>query len=164
MNTPKVNTINFEQLFEVAEEKLLEGGYIAKIVNKDKILCRLSGLLYDVINEKLTEEINFCFNIYSNHHLLTTFFSYDCKANSWNCSFNDYLREYSSDEDSFIEIAIRVSSNNMTDVDSDNYKIKNIFRRYYVSFYESPYFYGNSVYKFINTAFPLYVELKKIII
>jgi hypothetical protein len=165
MNPLKVSTANFEQLFEVAEENLLESGYIAKIVNKDKILCKLSGLLYDLIEEKLPEKINLCFNIYSDHRLFTTFFSYDCKTNSWNCSFNDYLREYSLGEDSFIEIAVRVSSDNITDVDSNTYKIKNIFRRHYVSFYETPYFYYvNSLSKSVNTAFRLDVELKKIII
>jgi hypothetical protein len=165
MNPLKVSTANFEQLFEVAEEKLLEGGYIAKIVNKDKILCKLSGLLYDLMEEKLSEKINLCFNIYSDHRLFATFFSYDCKTNSWNCSFNDYLREYSSEEDSFIEIAVRVSSNNITDIDSNTYKIRNIFRRHYVSFYETPYFYYvSSVSKFVNTAFRLDVELKRIIV
>jgi len=79
-------------------------------------------------------------------------------------SFNAYSREYNSEEDSFIEIAISVSSDNITNVDSNTYKVKNIFLRHGVSFYETPYFYGNFVYKFVNSAFRLDVKSKRIII
>jgi hypothetical protein len=167
MKTHKANTINLERFFEITEEKLLESGYITKINNKEFVLRKLSGALYGILGKNLAEEINVCFNVYLEHHnLFTAFFSCNRKTNSFNCSFNTYSGQYSSDiSDSFIEVAIRVSSNDIKHIDSKVHEIKNIFRKYYISFYETPYYYYvNSVSTSVNTAFHLDIELKRIII
>jgi len=167
MEAHETNTIDLERFFEIAEENLLESGYISKINNKDFILHKLSGVLYEILSKSLPEEINFCFNIYSEYYeLFTSFFSYNCNTSFFNNSYNAYSGQYNSDiADSFIEVAIRVSSNNIKHIDSKVHEIKNIFRKYYISFYETPYFYyGSSVSKYVNTAFHLNIELERIII
>jgi hypothetical protein len=167
MKTHETNTIRLERLFEIVEEKLLENGYIAKISTEDFNLQKLSNALSEILGEDLSEEINFGFNIYlENYKLFTMFFSHNCKTSSFSSSYNIYSGHYSSDtEGSFIEVAVRVSSNDTKHIDSSVYKIKSIFRKNYVSFYETPCFhYVTSISKFVNTAFRLDIELKRIII
>jgi hypothetical protein len=167
MKAHETNAIHLERLFEIVEEKLLENGYIAKISTEDFNLQKVLNALSEILDEGLSEEINICFNIYlESYELFTMFFSYNCKTSSFSSSYDIYPGHYSSDtEDSFIEVAIRVSSNDIKHVDSNVYKIRNVFRKHYISFYETPYYYYvNSVSTSVNTAFHLNIELERIII
>lgn len=166
MKAHETNTIHLERFFEIVEEKLLESGYIAKINNKNFILHKLSGAIYEILDKNLSKEINFCFNIYLGNYELFKAFFHNCNIGSFNSSYNIFSGHYSSDtEDSFIEIATLVSRNDIKHIDSNVHEIKNIFRKHYISFYETPhYYYVSYISKFVNTAFHLDIEIKRMII
>jgi hypothetical protein len=155
----------FEQFFSVVEEKLLECGYIATIKNKDKILKKSLNAISEIFQNKLTEKIEVEFRIYLESYLFLANFSYNHKTSIWESSFNFYWGHYDSDEDSSIEISLFVSSDSEISIEKISNEIISILRRHYISFFSETSFYqGNKIISAIKTAFPVELEVKKIII
>lgn len=155
----------FEQLFEIVEEKLLEYGHIAYIRNKDKILQKSLNSIRNIVDNKLTERIDIDFRIHLESYLFLENFLYSRKTNLFESSFNFYLSEYDFDEDSSIEISMFVSSNSEVGIEALSDEIKNIFRRYYISFFsEISFFHGEKIISAIKIAFRLDIDVEKIII